>query len=89
MHEGPEAFERFREAAKKLVSTPKDSAPNPFGKGKKKKGSPQGLASFPRFWRFASLSVRAARLQFMILAGYLVPSKPLADHPRRDQLEAV
>lgn len=37
MIEGPEAFERFREAAKKLVSTPKDAAGNPFGKRKKKK----------------------------------------------------
>jgi hypothetical protein len=37
MHEGPEAWTRFQEAAKKLVSTPKDAAPNPFGKRKKKK----------------------------------------------------
>jgi len=37
MHEGPEAFTRFRDAAKKLVATPKDAAPNPFGKRKKKK----------------------------------------------------
>jgi hypothetical protein len=35
--EGTEAWTRFREAAKKLVSTPKDAAPNPFGKRKKKK----------------------------------------------------
>lgn len=36
MHEGPEAFTRFREAAKKLLSAPKSIAPNPFGKRKKK-----------------------------------------------------
>lgn len=37
MIEGPEAFTRFREAAKKLIATPKRVAPNPFGKRKKKK----------------------------------------------------
>jgi hypothetical protein len=37
MHEGPGAFERFREGAKNLVSTPKDAAPNPLGKRKNKK----------------------------------------------------
>jgi len=37
MHEGAEAWTRFREAAKKLISTPKDVSPNPFGKRKKKK----------------------------------------------------
>ena len=37
MIEGDEAFTRFREAAKKLLSTPKQAAPNPFGKRKKKK----------------------------------------------------
>jgi hypothetical protein len=36
MIEGTEAFERFLEAAKKLVSTPKSAVPNPFGKRKKK-----------------------------------------------------
>ncbi len=37
MIEGPEAFIRFRDAAKKLFTTPKSAAPNPFGKRKKKK----------------------------------------------------
>jgi len=37
MVEGTEAFERFREAAKKLLSTPKSAVPSPFGKRKKKK----------------------------------------------------
>jgi hypothetical protein len=42
MIEGPEAFTRFREAAKKLLSTPKGAAPNPFGKRKKKKSGRKG-----------------------------------------------
>ena len=42
MIEGPEVFERFREAAKKLVSTPKDAAPNPFGKHNMKKPTRKG-----------------------------------------------
>jgi hypothetical protein len=42
MIEGSEAFERFREAAKKLVSTPKDASANPFGKRKKKKATRKG-----------------------------------------------
>lgn len=40
MIEGPEAFERFREAAKKMLAAPK--APNPFGKRKKKKPARKG-----------------------------------------------
>ncbi len=35
MIEGPEAFERFKDAAKKMLSAPKLA--NPFGKRKKKK----------------------------------------------------
>ena len=31
MIEGSEAWTRFLDAAKKLVSTPKSAAPNPFG----------------------------------------------------------
>jgi hypothetical protein len=39
MIEGPEAFTRFREAARKLISTPMSAAPSPFGKRKKKKST--------------------------------------------------
>jgi hypothetical protein len=43
MIEGQEAFTRFREAAKKLLSTPKSSLPpSPFGKRKKKKPTRKG-----------------------------------------------
>lgn len=40
MIEGTEAFTRFREAAQKLLSTPKSAVPNPFGKRKAEKKKP-------------------------------------------------
>jgi hypothetical protein len=41
MNEGPEAFERFREAAKKMLSVPKSAIPNPFKSAKPKKQKAQ------------------------------------------------
>jgi hypothetical protein len=40
MNEGPEAFERFRQAVKAVLKVPKSAMPpSPFGKSGKKRGS--------------------------------------------------
>jgi hypothetical protein len=41
-HEGPEVFERFRQAAKKVLTVPKSAMPpTPFGKSGKKRQKPE------------------------------------------------
>jgi hypothetical protein len=42
MIEGQEAFDRFRDAAKKMLSVSKSAIPNPFKKAKTKKRRPVG-----------------------------------------------
>lgn len=41
MFEGPEAFQRFHDAAKKMLSVPKSAIPNPFKKRTQKRKRPK------------------------------------------------
>jgi hypothetical protein len=45
MIEGPEAFARFREAVKKILTVPKSAVPNPFSKPKAEKKKSTGRKS--------------------------------------------